>query len=87
MDPRRYGYDVIVKDPEGGYSGSRLPTLPVAKEELSFLRKIRPKTTLWWLVDAITGEVIIEGGEGVGHKPQEYGYDPEKGILSILSMK
>jgi hypothetical protein len=82
MDPELSGYDVIMRDSKG-WNGQREGSYSRALKGLDDLKSL-PRAKAWWLIDVKTNKVLVEGGEGVGHHPSEYGYDPKKGLASLF---
>lgn len=86
MDPDQLnGYDVIMRDSQG-WNGFRERVESRAREALDDLKSL-PRARAWWLIDVKTNKVLVEGGEGIGHHPSEYGYDPGKGLVSLFYKK
>jgi hypothetical protein len=86
MDPNELsGYDVIVRDTQG-WNGQRERVEANARKVLDNLKSL-PRARAWWLIDVKTNKVLVEGGEGIGHHPSEYGYDPKKGLSSLFYKK
>lgn len=86
MDPDELiGYDVIMRDAKG-WNGGREQTEKAARQHLDELKSL-PRAKAWWLIEVRTNKVLVEGGEGVGHHPSEYGYDPEQGLASLFYKK
>lgn len=83
MDPNSLsGYDVIMKD-DKGWNGERAQVEATARQSLESMKAL-PWARAWWIIEVRTNKVLVEGGEGVGHHPSEYGYDPEKGLASLF---
>ena len=83
MDPNELsGYDVIMRDGKG-WNGERAFLEATARKSLDNMKAL-PGARAWWLIEVKTGRVLVEGGEGVGHHPREYGYDPAQGLPSLF---
>jgi hypothetical protein len=86
MDPNVLsGYDVIMRD-DRGWNGQRERMEASARKSLEEMKSL-PRARAWWLIEVRTNKVLVEGGEGVGHHPSEYGYDPEQGLASLFYKK
>lgn len=81
MYPSLIGFDVIVKD-SSGYNGQRVSKKELALQLLEQLKQRYNQATAWWVIDVALDDVLIEGGAAIGQKPP--GYDPKRGLLSLL---
>lgn len=82
MEPDYVGYDVIVKDPLG-WNGQRELLEEDARLGLQHLLKFIDARA-WWIVRVDTEEVLVQGGEAIGHHPSEYGWTKEDGLLGLI---
>lgn len=73
---------VIMRD-DRDWSGQRERMEDQCQNSLEGMKSL-PRTRAWRLVEVKTNKVLVEGSEGIGHHPSEYGYDPEQGLLSLF---